>query len=229
MRDALPLELNWQFLSGSIFDATILGLSLKTDSGRVGYLEKVDLRTSTLPLLIGRIATDINAQSGNSRISGEAILGPVHWRIDAIEGEIDLGEISKMVSGLDYFGINGKLALSGDGLGGSYDSLPTGGNADIRINNLVLAIVNSTRPLGSYQVSIHSNNNEGMKGTIQTLPGRNQLYINGEVTLDGSEKSAAIRAQGWTAADAEKPVEDLLPLLGRVENGKAQINWARNW
>ena len=219
-------DITWQSLSGSIFDASVQGVTIKTGQGRVVTLDRLAIQNSILYLLTGRIVSNVSARIGESVIHSRLKFCVNRWVVDSLRGEIDLMNLSSFIPELELMGVRGMITLSDVGLEGIYHATPGNGHGEIDIYELRMAVVNTSASLGNYRLSISSIDQQNIKGKIETVSADSQLYINGELIVKSLENSIQIRGQGWAGKDAEQSVRELLPLLGRVENGKVQINWS---
>jgi hypothetical protein len=218
--------LNWQSVSGSVFDVSIYGLEIGTGSGRAIYLDRLDMQTSVLSLLTGRIHANMSAYSGRSVIDSKITFGIWHWAIDDLNGEVDLKELSRSIPELEILGLRGVLVLTGEDLKAAYDAPPNSGDLEIYIKGLGLAMVNYGQPLGDYQLSLDSMDEEVISGVIETVSTDSQVFMSGKVRLNGLVRTIDVRGQAWVAANAASDISEILPLLGRVANGRAQVNWS---
>jgi hypothetical protein len=217
--------LNWRSMKGSIFNVEIIGLSMKTDPGRIYRLDKLVLQTSVLRLFTGSVFTEVTAQIQNSQIGCDLILNQSQWHINKISGLIQLDELYSQFPELALIGVSGELNLSGDNLAGQYNELPSTGNLDVRLKNMMLGIVSTASQLGNYQLAIEKIDYNRILGKLDMLEGDSQLYIMADAILNKVDKVILIQGYAWAGMDAEEQVNELLPLIGNIDNGRAQINW----
>ncbi|MGY8815096.1 MAG: type II secretion system protein N [Gammaproteobacteria bacterium] len=223
--NSLP-GLSWQSMTGSIFNIEIDGLSIIVEQDRKLYLDRLVLQTSALPLIAGRMHIEISAQTQNSQVAGELELNFSQWHLNQINGLIKLDDLYFLFPELSLIGARGDMEISGVDLAGQYNDLPDSGNLDVQIKNMNLEIVSTKRALGNYQLTIEKIDNNQILGKVDMQDGDSQLYIMADAILNKVDKIIQVQGSAWTKMDADVQVKELLPLIGRIDNGRAQINWS---
>jgi hypothetical protein len=229
LRENTLSDLNWQSMTGSIFDVEISGLSIKSKSGRNYYLDKLVLQTSVLPLLTGKIITHLSTQIEDAQVKAELEMYLNQWRLNQVDGTIKINDLSSLFPEISLIGIQGDVEIKGEGISGQYNSLPNTGKLDIRLKNLNLDLLQANQSLGNYSLLFTTVENTQMQGKISMLEGKHLLNIDAEIFLNIKEKNILVKGSAWAGEDASEPVSQLLPLIGKLENGKAQINWLNHF
>jgi hypothetical protein len=221
--------LNWQSMTGSIFNVEISGFSITTKSGRNYYLDKLVLQTSVLPLLTGRIITHVSTQIEDAYVKAELEMYLNQWRLNQVDGTIKMNELSSLFPEISLIGIQGELEIKGEDISGQYNELPNTGKLDLTLQSLNLDLFQTNRSLGNYRLLFTIVENTQMQGKISMMEGKHLLNIDADIFLNIKEKNILVKGSAWTGEDASEPVSQLLPLIGRLENGRAQINWANQF
>jgi len=222
-------RLLWQYASGSVFDARVDTLAVSVAPDRRIVFKQVELDTSILPLLVGRLVVEFKGRINNEEFSGRANLGWGKWRLHQIQGRIALEALSSLLPELEIFGVRGNVLIRGEGLVGSYNQLPDSGSIDAKIENLYLGLIQTRQPLGSYSIKLDDSRDGEMTGALQTVGNDALLNFDVNINLNAQNRSVALQGQAWAGNNEAEAVQAVLPLMGPVQGNRARINWQRNF
>lgn len=225
LRDRVPAALAWQDINGTVFNATVSGLMVEAAAGRRIMLEKLEIRTSALSLLLGRLVMDMRALTLEGEVTGKVALRRAGWAVTGVAGSLPLQDLAALAPELAGMGAAGLLAFTADTLSGRYKQLPDAGRINMTVEDVRLDLLYADGELGSYSMEIRSGGAARLEGRLETLDSNALLGIAGELhaSQDGSKLQFTGRA--WASPVAPEQVQSILPLLGVVENGSARIQW----
>jgi len=222
-------RLLWHHASGSVFDARVDTLAVSVAPDRQIVLEQVQLDTSILPLLVGRLVFEFKGRINSEEFSGRANLGWGKWRLQQIQGRIALQALSSLFPELEIFGVRGDVLIRGEGLVGRYNQPPESGSVDAMLENLYLGLIQTRQPLGSYSIKLDDSRAGEMSGALQTIGNDALLNFDVNIRLNAEDRSIALQGQAWAGNSEAEAVQGMLPLMGSVQGNRAQINWQRNF
>jgi len=222
-------RLLWQHASGSVFDARVGALTVDVAPDRRIVLEQIELDTSILPLLVGRLIFEFKGRVNNEEFSGRANLGWGKWRLHQVQGRISLEALASLLPELEIFGVRGDVLFRGDSLVGRYNQLPDTGSVDAMIDGLYLGLIQTREPLGSYTIKLHDNDAGQMSGALLTVGDDALLNFEVNINLSAENRNVAIQGQAWAGNNEAEAVQAMLPLMGPVQGNRARINWQRNF
>ncbi len=219
-----PTPVEWQQVDGSIFNADVFGLSIKTEQGRLINLDRLSTSTSILSLLSGTISTEFEFWKNNSSVSGKSALTPGSWKISDASGEIFISDLNQIFPEIVLFGVSGEFKIQQINLSGEYYQLPNSGNFELEASRLKSSMFNLSQPIGSYRVSADNIDNDNIIVSIVNLTGENQVFINVKTTIKKREKRLGVNGFTWLSEKADPSLNELLLLMGTLENNRILIN-----
>jgi hypothetical protein len=201
--NSLP-GVQWQNVSGTVLDARVDGMVLTLQNNNKLYIERIDLDTSLPALLTGRISTRLYVINQGGSINGRLILGIHGWSFVDLTGEIDL-----------------------DSLACDYHTLPSSGSGTLIIRGLQFGVIMDEQLLGSYKLTVSTDEKDGFTAKLVTIPEESQLFMEGDGRYSPANKHMAFKGQGWAAENSPEEVKSLLPLMGEVRNDRVLIDWQK--
>jgi len=225
LQDRVPSSVKWQEVSGTVFDTSINHVEVILPGNRRAVLDNIEVRTSVLPLLLGRAMLEFRVRTGGEDIAGQARLRRAEWSIPLIEGVLPLELLTGVVPELGSLGMTGRIVFHGSGLSGKYEDLPGSGRLVVTVEDLRLDLIEADRPLGNYYADLEAGEETGIAGSVRTISTDAMLNIEGTIRSDPGGVNLHFIGKAWVDAGASDPVRSLLPLLGVVENDQATIDW----
>jgi hypothetical protein len=223
-KNALP-GIHWQTVSGTVFDARIEGVTLSLQNNRRLYVENLKISTSFPALLIGQIQSNLNISGQDVFIDGKIKLGINSWSVNKLSGEINIENLYTIIPELELLEASGDLNISAQSLTGDYHALPRKGFVTLIINGLQLGVISGRQSLGSYTLTLSTNEQEAYSVEIDTLYDSSLLFIEGDGHYTPVDKSITFKGQGWVSENTPENVKAILPLMGEVKNGRVLIDW----
>ncbi|HKJ71065.1 MAG TPA: type II secretion system protein N [Gammaproteobacteria bacterium] len=224
-RDRIPQTVQWQGVSGSVFDASVERVTVSLPGGARVVAGPVTVRTGLVGALTGSLPVDFRGRVLGGEVSGRARLGPGGWRIPDIHGRLDLGGLPRALPQLEVAGLSGEVLFRGQGLAGSYRGTPRQGRLRASVESLQAGLIRTDRPLGDYALDLTLGEDGGLQGQVRTVAEDPLLGIKGQVGGSLGDGAIHFRGSGWAADDAPPAVRDILPLLGDPHDGRVRIQW----
>jgi hypothetical protein len=224
--NSLP-GVQWQNVSGTVLDARVDGMVLTLQNNNKLYIERIDLDTSLPALLTGRISTRLYVINQGGSINGRLILGIHGWSFVDLTGEIDLDSLQSIFPELGLFETKGELEFFAPSLAGDYHTLPSSGSGTLIIRGLQFGVIMDEQLLGSYKLTVSTDEKDGFTAKLVTIPEESQLFMEGDGRYSPANKHMAFKGQGWAAENSPEEVKSLLPLMGEVRNDRVLIDWQK--
>ncbi|MEX2488553.1 MAG: hypothetical protein WD356_03410, partial [Pseudomonadales bacterium] len=94
---------------------------------------------------------------------------------------------------------------------------------------LTLGLVRTPQPLGSYSITLADNREGEMSGALQTINDDALLHFDVNINLNAESRSVALHGHAWAGNNQAEAVQAVIPLMGPLQNNRAQINWQRSF
>lgn len=229
LQGRVPASLAWEGAAGSAFYGTVSRLAVVFEGGRTLRLDNISFDTDLLPLLLGRIKTDIQAHAYDGTIAAAATFGRQAWEVERAEGDLALETLEGVLPEIAIMGLSGRTRFSSEDWSGAYQQLPETGRLEMIVEDLRVALIEAQQPLGSYTLVAGAAPDSGITFELATTSADALLIIEGEGRIDPATRSLQFNGHAAVHDNAPEPVKSLLPLLGPVDNGRAIISWPRRY
>ncbi|MFA9462057.1 type II secretion system protein N [Thiohalorhabdus sp. Cl-TMA] len=220
-RGTVPEAVTWQGVEGTIWHPRINRLAvalpggIQVPTGPVG----VDFQPSAL--LTGALGARFRAELLGGTVRGRLTGGPGgRWTMSEIQGRLSLSRLADIDPRFGMAGAQGTLLFAGENLAGR--ALPEKGQLRATLEGLQVGLLPTDGPVGEYALRAEVTGPGRIRGEVQTLEER-ALGIRGRFRADLRKRTYRFKGEGWVPSDAPQAVQDILPLLGPVRDGRVNI------
>ena len=220
----LPVEMAWSRVSGTVSEANVYGLWVTFPGQRWIYFEKATLRASFLSLLAGRLKLHWHIDENDRQITGVTRLGLKTWQLSEASGKLPLSSLSPGLPELDLARLDGQVALQAEAISAAYGALPFEGKLEVLLEDLRSPWLKTNQPLGNYRMELQADRQSGITGYLKTTSETALLFMDGQFKQDPASRNLHFSGQARLSPNAPAALQRILPMLGRVNHGRVDIN-----
>jgi len=218
-------DLGWAAADGTWRSAVIHDLEIGYRQDRRLDFKRARYRITPLPLLLGRLDLEYRLETGNGVVTGNLQVQDGAWEISELHGDLPFSELAPVVfSSAVADNLQARLRLHGKNLGATSGITPRRGNLEIRLTDLKLEVGRAWLGVGTHDLHLAAAAEGQMRGRLH--PGDDSLLrLTGELVVDFRSDTLQLTGEARAAEHAPAEIRALLPLLGRADGNRVDLDW----